>query len=321
MFVKRMIADFIKIVKKVVLKIFQFMENKWFKIAAIIILLVFSVNFVFKQFFELRETITNLTPNVIYLGISFTIFLITVLLSVYSWRFSIAAFGFSFSWIDIAHAQMLSMIGKYIPGHIWNYSSKIYLSYKMGFPIKLSGFAVVIEMVITYLIAINLLFIFFPTTIISFSSNWLIVPRLLGSINLALMILAPLLFSKKFRERFFVKSQSNFIIVIIIRLILWVLPSYAFILLILSLGYPGIGISHAISAITSSFFVGFIAVFVPDGFVVREALIIFFLSNTLSTADATLISLVFRFQMVLVDFTAVIIVILIKKVRNLLLNK
>ena len=191
----------------------------------------------------------------------------------------------------------------------------------MGFPIKLSGFAVVIEMVITYLIAINLLFIFFPTTIISFSSNWLIVPRLLGSINLALMILAPLLFSKKFRERFFVKSQSNFIIVIIIRLILWVLPSYAFILLILSLGYPGIGISHAISAITSSFFVGFIAVFVPDGFVVREALIIFFLSNTLSTADATLISLVFRFQMVLVDFTAVIIVILIKKVRNLLLNK
>ena len=96
------------------------------------------------------------------------------------------------------------------------------------------------------------------------------------------------------------------------------LPSYAFILLIQSLGYPNIGISHAISAITSSFFVGFIAVFVPDGLVVREALIIFLLRNILSTADATLISLVFRFQMVLVEFLAVLIVLFIKNFRKYL---
>ena len=296
------------------------MENVWFKRAAVAFLIIYAVFFISNQYYGLRDTVSNLTPNLPLLMFSSAILLISVLLSGNPWRQLIIAFGYTFPWIDIARAQMLSMLGKYIPGHIWNYSSKVYLSYKLGFPIKRSGLAVIIEMLITYLIAVGLFLIFIPKAIFSISSTGLLIIRLIGAAVLILLVLIPLCLSKFLKEKAFIPFPFKLIIVILIRAGLWILSSYAFITLILSLGYPQISLPAAIAVITSSFFVGFLAIFAPDGLVIREAIIILLLRGLITTPEATLISLAFRFQLIVVEFLSVLIVLIIWKIRNHQLN-
>jgi len=80
------------------------------------------------------------------------------------------------------------------------------------------------------------------------------------------------------------------------------------------LGFTSISLPLAISVISSSFLVGFLAIFVPDGLVVREATIIYLLRNILTTSDATVISLVFRFQLVLIEFLTILMVVIVWRI-------
>lgn len=302
--------------KQLARRVIQLMENVWFKRIAVTFLLGYSVYYVTSQYQGLKDALSNLTPNLPLLFFSSAVLLVSVLFSVNSWRLLIVAFGYTFPWIDIAHAQMLSMLGKYIPGHIWNYSSKIYLSYKLGFPFKRSGLAVIIEMFITYLVAMFLFLVFIPKAIFSMGSSGFLIIRLTGSAGLILLLLIPFLLSKFLMEKALITAPHRLVIVILIRAGLWILSSYAFLMLIQSLGFPQIGLSSAISVITSSFFVGFLAIFVPDGLVIREAIIIMLLRALITTPDATLISLVFRFQLIIVEFLSVLIIMIIWKIRN-----
>lgn len=303
-------------IKRLVKKGLFFLENVWVKRIASVFLVVYSVYYLISQYNPLKEILSSLSPNPVLLGFSSLVLFFSVLFSVHSWRESIAAFGYSFSWIDVGKAQMLSMLGKYIPGHIWNYSSKIYLSHKLGFPIKLSGISVVIEMVITYLVAIGLLLFFLPETVFPIGLGWLISLRILGFVTIIILLFLPLVLKQTFNKKLSLETPNRLVYVVLIRSALWILPSYAFLLLITSLGYPDIGLSTAIAVITSSFFIGFMVIFVPDGLVIREALIIFFLRNILSTPDATIISLMFRFQLLLIELISVVLILLIWKIKN-----
>jgi len=313
--VKILTAEMKNKAKQFVLRAFALMENVWFKRIVTTLLVIYSIYFIINQFNALRETFTNLTINPLLLLLSSLILFISVLLSVFSWSNLIAAFDYVYPWIEIARAQMLSTLGKYIPGHIWNYSSKIYLSHKLGFPIKLSGMAVIIEMIITYLMAFCLLLIFIPTAIFpAINVRFIMIFRLLGVAIFILLIIFPFLPIKFLKNKLLFKMPINVVYVVLIRAIVWVLPSFAFILLILALGYATISLPMAISVITSSFLVGFLAIFVPDGLVVREATIIFFMRNILATTDATVISLVFRFQLVIIEFLTILMVVIVWKI-------
>ena len=291
------------------------MENVWFKRIATTLLVIYSFYFVINQYNSLRETFTNLTINPLLLLLSSIILFFSVLLSVFSWHNLIAAFGYTYPWIEIARAQMLSTLGKYIPGHIWNYSSKIYLSHKLGFPIKLSGIAVIIEMIITYLMAFCLLLFFIPIAIMpDINVMFMLVIRLLGLAIFVMLLIFPFLPIKILGIKILFKKPIKVVSVVLIRAIVWVLPSFAFILLILSLGFTSISLPLAISVISSSFLVGFLAIFVPDGLVVREATIIYLLRNILTTSDATVISLVFRFQLVLIEFLTILMVVIVWRI-------
>lgn len=292
------------------------MENVWIKRFATIFLIVYSFFYLIRQYYPLRDTLTSLTPNLYLLAVSSLVLFFSVLFSVHSWRQIIFAYGYSFPWIDIANAQMLSMLGKYIPGHIWNYSSKIYLSHKLGFPIKLAGISVVLEMVITYLLAIGLLLIFYPEKAINIGLGWLISIRVIGFITLIFLFLSPLILRQTLSKIFSLKISYRLVYVVLIRIAIWILPSYAFLLLIISLGYPDIGMNFAISVITSSFFISFMAVFVPDGLVIRETIIIFFLRNILATTNATLISLIFRFQLLIIELLSVLLILIIWNINK-----
>lgn len=305
--------------ERAVIAVFNFMGKKWVKITIITLLLLFSISFIHNQFVAIKKSIIYITLDFKLLLLSSLISMLTLFLSVFSWKNTIAAFGYNLHWIDLAHAQMISMVGKYVPGHIWNYSSKIYFSYKLGLPIKLSGVAVIIEMLISYLISIIILFLVIPREIILINDSWFLLIRIMGTICTLLIVLSPFIFTKYLKNKLSIKFPKAFIFVIATRAVTWVLSSYAFKILILSLGYPNISLSVAISAITSSYFVGFIAIFAPDGLIIREALIIFFLQNVLTITEATLISLIFRLQLILVEFLSVLFILITVKIRDMLL--
>jgi len=295
----------------------KLIENVWVKRIAALFLVIYSIYFIYNQYNNLKDSFSTLSINSPLLILSSLIIIITLILSIFSWNTVIAAFGYTYSWIDIARAQMLSSIGKYIPGHIWNYSSKVYLSNKLGLPIKISGIVILVEIIITYLLAICLLLVFVPVSIFpNISNGAVILIRVIGIIVLVSLVLAPSLISRYGKQTEHIKKPKKLYNSILLRAAIWTLSSYAFNLLILSLGYTNIGMPTSISVITSSFFVGFLAIITPDGIVVREAIIIFMLRKILSEPDATILSLFFRFQLVILEFFMILIVLIIWKIRK-----
>lgn len=293
-------------------KVFALLENEWVKRIGAIVLITYAAYFLMSQYATLKASAAALTINLPLLLLSSAISLITILLGISSWNAVIAAFGYSFPWIEIGRAQMLSSIGKYIPGHIWNYSSKIYLSHKFGLPVKVSGLVIVVELAITYLLAFGLCLVFIPGTLLpALASGWLAAGRLIGGLVLIALAFAPLLITRWFNLTDWVKQPPALYRTLIFRALIWIGSSYGFHLLGISLGYPAMGLPTAVTVVTASFFVGFLALIAPDGMVVREAIIIFLLRHLLTTPDATLLSLVFRFQLVVIEFSAIAVLVFI----------
>lgn len=288
------------------------LENVWFKRVATLFLILFAVNYLFTQYENLNLSLRSLSIDYTLLAFSSIIIAATLISSVFVWKKILISLGSSYPWIEIAKTQMLSSIGKYVPGHIWNYSSKIYLTHKLGFPIKFSGLAVIIEIAMTYMLALCLFLLFMPGTIIVKTDGPVIIlMRIFGAMILLGALTAPYFLKYFYTRKNIVKNPHQLFLAILIRTGIWVFSSYAFSILVESFGFGQIGLPTAVAVITSSFFIGFLAIFTPDGLIVREAIIIYLLRNFLSKPDATILSLIFRFQLIVIEFIVILVVIII----------
>lgn len=304
-------------VKKIIEIVSALMKDKWLKALLTILVGTYAVYYLYNQYGNIQSTISGLQINLSYLIISSLIALITFLLSIFSWKYIVDAFGYSTKWIDAAHTQMMSSIGKYIPGRIWNYSSKVYFSNRLGIPIKTASFAFLTEIAISYLLAFSLSLLFMPSAIFpNMNSTLKITIHIFGGILLSATILSPKIFTKFSPVKQYIKNKKPLAFCILIRLGIWLLSGFAFLLLTYSLGYNGIPLATCISTVTSSFFIGFLAFLLPDGIIVRETIIISILKPYLASPDATIISMLYRFQLVIIEFITILLIFIIWKLNR-----
>jgi len=183
-------------VKKIALKIFKVLENVWVKRVATILITVYAVYLLYSNYRTLKDSVAALTLNIPLIVLSAGIVLLTFILNISSWKFIVASLGYDQKWMDMAHVQMTSAIGKYIPGKIWNYSSKIYLSHKLGLPGSIASLALGVEVLLAYIIGACLFLIFVPAQILNVNSGLIIAMRITGGLLGSLVCIAPLLLSK-----------------------------------------------------------------------------------------------------------------------------
>jgi glycosyltransferase 2 family protein len=292
-------------------------ENIWIKRIALTLVIIYSVWFLITQYNDLKESTKNITINYPLILLSMLIILITLVMNVYSLKQIISALGFKLTWMEIARVQMLSSLGKYIPGHIWNYSSKVYLLNKLGLPIKVSGSVVVFEILITYLFAISLFSIFIPQSIIPEAIRaFSLFIRAFGGITFIFLIITPFIGNRLFGPDLKIPYPLKMTAAMLIRAFIWVISSFAFLLLSFSLGFSNLDLAIAISAITTAFFAGFIAVFTPDGLIVRESVLVFFLDHLITSSNALILGLIFRFIILIVEFIVVFSILLFFKAKE-----
>ena len=300
--------------KKIIEIVSTLMKNKWLKALLTILVGAYAAYYLYSQYGNIQSTIYGLKINPSYLIISSLVALITFLLSILSWKYIVDAYGYSTKWIDAAHTQMMSSIGKYIPGRVWNYSSKVYFSNQLGIPIKAASLAFITEIAISYLLAFSLSLLFMPSAIFpNMNPTLKIAIHILGGILLSVIIFSPQIFTKFTSVKQYIRNKKSLAICILIRLGIWLLSGFAFSSLANSLGYNGIPLTTCISTVASSFFIGFLAFFLPDGIIVRETIIISILRPYLASTDATILSMLYRFQLVIIEFITILIIFIIWK--------
>lgn len=311
---KKTLPEIYDAVKKIALKIFKVLENVWVKRVSTILILIYAVYLLYSNYKTLKDSIAALTLNVPLVVLSVGIVLLTFILNISSWKYIVASFGYEQHWMDMAYVQMTSTIGKYIPGKIWNYSSKIYLSNNFGIPLKKASVAIIAEIVFTYLTAFCLFFVFFPDSLVLNLPQYLVISiRTAGVISLALVLLVPSLIQKKGRLGQLIINQKALSYAIFLRSVIWFLSGLGFYFLSRALGMPDIGFSLANAIVPASFFVGFLVFILPDGVVIRETIIIYMLRGVVASPDATILSLVYRFFLILLEFIVIFVIFLVWK--------
>ena len=293
-------------------------ENVWVKRVITVLVFAYAIYLLYRNYRSLAVAISTLIINPLLAILSSFIIIVTFLLSVSAWRFIVTSFGFNYKWMEMAHVQMLSSIGKYIPGSIWNYSSKIFLSKKLGIPLQTSSLAIIAEVISTYLAAICLSLFFFPIEVLPNLSNaTILLVKIFGSAIFIIGLLLPLTIKKSPRISTFVKEPKYLCYAFLLRIGIWMLSGLGFVLIIRALGFLNITLPTAIATITISFFISFLAIIIPDGLIIRETIIVFMLQNLVNSSDAIILSVIYRFLLIFLEFLTILIFFLLWKFREI----
>ncbi len=314
---KKTLREIYNDLKKIALKIFKVLENVWVKRIATILIIAFGIYLLYSNFRTLQDSIASLSLNISQAVFSSALVILTFILNISSWKFIIASFGYDHKWRDMAYVQMISAIGKYIPGKIWNYSSKIYLSHQLGMPGSIASLALIVEILMTYVIGACLFLIFVPPSSLGVgNSGLIIIMRIVGVLLGVLICISPLLVSRINWTKKFFTNPLKLYLSIFFRIGVWLFSSLSFSLLLQALGFSPINLLTLISVITGSFFIGFIVIFIPDGLLIRETIMVVLLQDFISKSNASILSIIFRGQLVILELVIILIVFLIYKRRH-----
>lgn len=297
-------------IKPSLIKLYKTLHTPLIKFSILSFVVIITVYYVITQYNALQNSIKGINLNYQAIFLSSIIVVLTICFSVLSWVLIIKALGFNILIIETAYIQLLSSLGKYIPGHIWNFSGRIILSKKFGLPLKFSSISIFIELVFHYFLGLLISIIFFPAEIIMINRSLLVSLKIILILLLTTIVFIIIYFVKK---KILINTKLNVILLLFaftLRLLIWYFSSYAFIILLISIGLPQINISTALSVISTSYVGGFVAFITPDGILVREVIFSFFLRNYISQPDAVISSVLLRFQMIVSELFSIGIVLL-----------
>jgi len=219
--------------------------------------------------------------------VAFALIVIRGPIGAYGWKAIVRELGYKLSWSQSVRAVFYSSFAGFLPGGMWHAVSRVYLAEKEGVPKRITALSVFLE---------SALVVFGAALVAPLSLLvWPDFPLWLGLTMLAallLFILQPnlmfrvlnwLLIRMK-REPFEVNLKPLDMLRLLWPYTLnWVLFGLMSLALVAAL-YPQLPVTQApalAGVFTAAWLVGYLAVFVPQGLIVREGIIIGFLTGAL----------------------------------------
>lgn len=312
------IIDFLR---RTIRYLFFLLHRPWIKIFTSIVVIIFLIIYFYNQFVPIKNLVINLQINLKLVFLSFILIFLALITSAFSWREITIYFGYRIPLYISTRIHFVSILGKYVPGYIMQFGSKVLLSNKENIPISTASKAVIFEFILTNLLGFIISLFFLPFARVKNINVNINLFFFYGVLIFLFLVLLFLFITGGRRnpirkEVINIIRKSNLINIFAYISLTWIMSSTAFFLLGKSIGYSKLFFSQALVAMIISIVVGILIVFVPHGIVVRESVMVFLLGDTLSSTQVVLLSSLFRIEMLICELICVIIVSLLGRINQ-----
>jgi uncharacterized membrane protein YbhN (UPF0104 family) len=240
------------------------------------------------------------------LGLSLLILAGYCVVLAFAWQLILRVLGASLGWTTAAAVYFYSNLMRYIPGTFWYIPGRVHLSRSHGVVAEKSSLSLVLE---SYLELLSALLVGGGALVMAFGG--ISVVPLAGAAVLLLLGLRPVVFLRVVNailrrigreEIALVLPYRQMVLLLLPYLASWALYGLAFWVLLLFLRVPELPSPWATASICAlSWVAGFLALPVPQGLGVREAVLTFLLSNYMPVAVASLAALLWRLCMLVAE--------------------
>jgi len=243
------------------------------------------------------------------LGLSLLILMSYLAVVAFAWELILRVLGASLGWMTGATVWFYSNLMRYLPGTFWYILGRVRLSRSHGVVAEKSSLGLVLE---SYLELLSALLVGAGILAMAVGSLALV---LVGAVAALLLLgLRPVVFLRVVnailrrigREQIALDLRYRQMLLILLPyLASWALYGLAFWLLLLFLRVPEPPSPWAAASICAlSWAAGFLALPIPQGLGVREAVLTFLLSNYMPVAIASLVALLWRLCILVAEIAA-----------------
>jgi len=246
-------------------------------------------------------------------------------LGAYCWVLLLQGFSQKVDWLDGMRSHLNSSVARYIPGYIWQFVGKAYLTSEMGVPARAINILMVWELVQLLGCGAAIALLFTPAALIiewglpAWAHTVLVAT---GCLLLGLVLIGPwiavkllsrsLLNGLILRKRFFFLSG----LIIVMN---WMLNGVCLWLTAAAFGIAGTEtVPFHLFTFSVSMVTGILVIPVPNGLGVREGMMTYLLSHLMPQSLALLIAAVSRMEMVTGEFAFLLFAGFMHRIRLLL---
>ncbi|MBG0784432.1 MAG: flippase-like domain-containing protein [Anaerolineaceae bacterium] len=265
---------------------------------AILLALAFAVYYFVDQYDSIKNYLSEIVFNTQKLLWALTLTIIATFLGCIRWWAFLSWLGVKSNWIEISKYYAISTLSKYIPGFIWQYASRTLYMEKFKIPIKTVGTAIAAEfLLITTVggIISSITFLFVP---LSFNTqNYLLIAIIILILLILFTVFFPKIISKLYRllRQEEPKYQPKYYWISILLIFSgWLVMSCVYWLIVNSLDVQNFSLLSAIFFNSTSFTISNLMIPVPNGLVVREAVLVLLGGGFYSDISMVLSSTLFR---------------------------
>lgn len=262
-------------------KLVVFFRKPITKIIITSIIILFVVFYFVLNFKDLSQTLQEIQIDILLISTALIFALATVFIGVLTWWLMLSWLGFRRDFFRISKGYSLSSLAKYIPGFIWQYASRSIFLDGTAIPLKFIGIAIISEYFLVTLLGgilsfLTFWFTRFPVIHLNMFQTILAISALL--VFFIVIIFFPKLLIwiiRKFRKST-IKTENNYYYkAVIINFIGWILLGLSYFLLLKSIGIEDIPLIDAVFLHSTNFFIGNLSIPIPNGLIVREAILVF----------------------------------------------
>lgn len=286
--------------RKVLEKIIQFIRKPIFKAGISLFIIIFVAVYIFLNFQDFSSILREININYTYLTYVFILVLLTVFIGTITWWLILAWLSFQKNIIGVIRGYAISSLAKYIPGFVWQYASRSVFLETYNIPIKTIAFAIGVEFIlVTSLggILSCLSYLVYGHQLIELLLGYKILISILLFLLILLILFLPRLITLAANDQDHIKNIRNkklYIYAVIVNFSGWLLMSWAFLFLSKSVGINNFNYSISLFLHSTNFFISNVFLFIPNGLVIREAIIVYLAKALVNQHMLILTSLLMR---------------------------
>lgn len=264
----------------------------------LIYLLVFYFigKIIFNQWAEINSALKEI--NLYWLILSVVLIFFILIFQSYIWHFLLKQNRTNLHFYSSFTAYYKSLITRYLPGGIWIFLSRLYLTSKLGFKKTQVLFLILVESIITVVTGSLVAFIFQPSSeyapLLSILFALLFLIGVIFLLSPTYLMKVYYLFLKKEIEIIPLKFKG-LITAVIYYLLIWLFSGFWLLAIINSITNIDLSSWLIITGIYSAAWViGFIIIFIPSGLGIRDIFIIGLLGQLIGIPQAILVTVAAR---------------------------
>ena len=282
--------------------------------AVILVTFVFIAKTLNSYYGQLQEALFSFSP--LRIGVAVCLFIGYLYMRALSWRFLVLSLGASIDKVNGLSIWFFSEATRFIPGNVWSFASRVYLSRQKNLPKDIAILAVPVEIAVVAITA----------TLFSLFAVYKNVEKL--PINLAFLVfiggmvvgLLGLYFLKNLVKRFLSKLIAQnvnprvLLVVFLFQIVAWTLYGLGTITLIDNLNTGNVPLLFSSSLL--AWLVGYLSFITPMGLGVREGAFIVLTGQQMGVPQAAFIALLSRAVLIVAELVNLIFWVVAKKIRS-----